>query len=431
MRATREDVIRAAQRWLLHTTPVSTEDATFRLLGLVWTKAPESDIAAASSDLRKLQRSGGGWAQLSGYPADAYSTGEALYALSEAGAASDAVWRRGLTFLRSTQQADGTWHVRTRMLSPADVSPPYFTTGFPYQHDEYISYAATCWATMALLRDMPAAPSVNVPAAPVAEAVPDDPRGLLRIALFGKASDLPAGENADGANGPNWATPNGTSLLMAAAPDAEKTTMLLRRGADPKFRSQSGYDALTVAATYRGSTPTLRALLDAGAEVEAPERVTIRHTPLMFASVSGDVDNVTLLLSRGAHADPRPNAAGDSPLSEAITFGHAAVVRALIDAGAKTDLVERTGVNLLHWATITNRAAVIPELAKAGVDINAVDEHGFTPLMYAATIDFGDAATLRALLAAGANRAIKNEAGRTPLQQARRLGFAQLVRALE
>src|SRR4051812_36519968 len=274
MNATREDDIRASQRWLVHTKPVSTEDATFRLLGLVWAKAQESEITAASNDLRKLQRSGGGWAQLPGYPADAYSTGEALYALSEAGTAPDAAWRRGLAFLRFTQQADGTWHVRTRMLSPADVSPPYFTTGFPYQHDEYISYAATCWATMALLRDLPAAATVNAPAAPVAEALPDDPRGVLRIALFGKASDLPAADNSDGANRANWTTPNGTSLLMAAAPDAEKTTTLLRRGADPKFRSQSGYDALTVAATHRGSASTLRALLDAGADVEPPERIT-------------------------------------------------------------------------------------------------------------------------------------------------------------
>ncbi len=42
------------------------------------------------------------------------------------------------------------------MISPADVSPPYFTTGFPYKKDEYLSYAASCWATMALLSGMPA-----------------------------------------------------------------------------------------------------------------------------------------------------------------------------------------------------------------------------------------------------------------------------------
>ena len=148
------------------------------------------------------------------------------------------------------------------------------------------------------------------------------------------------------------------------------------------------------------------------------------------ASMSGDLDAVSLLLSRGAKANPRPNPSGDSPISEAITFGRADVVRALIRAGAKVDLVERTGVNLLHWATITNRADVIPELAKAGVDINAIDEYGFTPLMYAATIDFGDTATLDALLAAGADRAIRNGQGRTARAQALRLHHARLAQSL-
>ena len=174
----------------------------------------------------------------------------------------------------------------------------------------------------------------------------------------------------------------------------------------------------------------MRALLDAGAAVEPPENVKARQSPLLLASMSGDLETVSLLLARGASANPRPNPSGNSPISEAITFGRADIVRVLIQAGAKTDLVERTGVNLLHWATITNRADVIPELVRSGVDINAIDDAGFTPLMYAATIDFGDTATLSALLAAGADKTIKNESGRTPLQQARRLGHIRLASVL-
>ena len=41
------------------------------------------------------------------------------------------------------------------MLSPAEVSPDYFTTGFPYQKDEYLSYAGTVWAVMGLLTALP------------------------------------------------------------------------------------------------------------------------------------------------------------------------------------------------------------------------------------------------------------------------------------
>ena len=423
VRAERERVIADAIAWMTRTPAASTEDATFKLLGLVWGGAARDSVLNAAQNLQQLQRSAGGWAQLPDYAPDAYSTGEALYALHEAGLSSDSTWRRGIAFLLKTQSADGTWHVRTRMLSPAEVSPPYFTTGFPYKKDEYISYAASSWATMALVASLPVKDE--------RVAFDDDPRNRYAVwgekAFWGTASDLRAlldgGLSAD-------ATQGDVSLLMMAVPDVEKVSLLLSRGANVKYRAPSGYDALTVAASYRGSSVAMKLLLDAGADAEPPDGVKVKNSPLLLASMSGDIDAVTLLLSRGAKPNPRPNASGSSPLAEAITFGRADVVRALISAGAKVDLVERTGVNLLHWATITNRAELIPQLSKAGVDINAIDEHGYTPLMYAATIDFGDTATLEALLAAGADRSILNEQGRTARAQALYLKHARLAQAL-
>ena len=396
MREKRDAVLRDARAWLVSTPAASTEDATFRLLGLVWAGAPRDEVVSAAADLQKRQRLTGGWAQLPGYRHDAYSTGEALYALHEAGVSDTIAWRRGILLLRSSQAADGTWRVPTRMISPAEVSPPYFDTGFPYKKDEFLSYAGTSWATMALLSALPQ--TTTPPSRP--QAAPSQ-----------AASDV--------------------SPLMLAMPDVAQVRRLIASGADVRYRTPSGYDALTVAASYRGTADIIRALLDAGAEAEPAESVKAKHSALLFASMSGDIDSVSLLLSRGAKANPRPSPSGDSPISEAITFGRADVVHALIAAGAKTDLVERTGVNLLHWATITNRAEVIPELAKAGVNINAIDEAGFTPLMYAATIDFGDTATLQALLAAGADKTIRNASGRTALQQARYVGHANLADALK
>src|SRR5580765_2172169 len=192
----REAVLASARRWLTATAPASTEDATFRLLGLVWSKAPAAEIKSAAHDLRKRQGPRGGWPQLAGYLPDAYSTGEAVYALHEAGAGDDAAWQRGIQFLRSTQAADGSWHVRTRMVSPADVSPPYFTTGFPYQKDEYLSYAASCWATMAMLTALPVVDAARPPA-PVAARPPVDSAGPMRAALFGSAAQLTAALPAD------------------------------------------------------------------------------------------------------------------------------------------------------------------------------------------------------------------------------------------
>jgi ankyrin repeat protein len=408
LRLQKERAFNAARAWMKRTRPVSTEDAAFRLMGLVWSGSPIHDVNAATADLLSLQAPNGGWPQLSGYESDAYSTGESLFALREAGVAADnPAWARGVTFLFSSQASDGTWHVRTRMVSPATVSPPYFATGFPYGKDEFLSYAGTSWAVMALLRSLP-------DPAPLKLRDSQDPEPWMSTALFGAPGQLL--KLLDGGLSVNSKTSNGTTLLMMAAPNAEKVRMLIARGADVKARGASGNDAVTIAAAYRGTAVSLRALLDAGAEVSPPDNVRVRRPPLVFAAMTGDVANLKLLLDRGA--DP----SADAPVAEAITFGHADAVRLLIRAGADTGLRESSGVNLLHWATITGRAPVIPLLAKAGVPLNDTDNAGFTSLMYAATIDFGDIATLRALLNAGADRSIKNAEGLDVQAQAHRLG---------
>jgi ankyrin repeat protein len=418
-RAERDESISAGRQWLFRNRPASTEDATFRLLGLVWSDAAANEIAEAQRDLAAMQKPNGGWPQTAPYASDAYSTGEALFALRQAGVpANDRAWVKGLQFLIASQAKDGTWRVRSRMISPAIVSPPYFNTGFPYAKDEFLSYAGTCWAVMALLSALPESSDQPERLDITAVAAP----AWMRTALFGTPGQLEALLSAG--LDPNAKTGNGTTVLMAAVLDPEKVQLLLSRGADVKQRAQSGVDALTVAAAYRGTASSVRALLDAGAEVQAPEGISARHSPIGFAAMTGDIDNVKLLIARGA----RPS---EIALSEAVTFGYPDILQTLIAAGADTTITERTGINLLHWATITNRPAVIPILAAARVPINAIDDNGFTPLMYAATIDFGNADVLAALIKAGADRTIRNLEGRTPLVQARRYGHTNLEAALQ
>ena len=46
-----------------------------RLLGLVWTKAPDTAIKAAVQDIVGRQSADGGWSQLTTLEPDAYATG--------------------------------------------------------------------------------------------------------------------------------------------------------------------------------------------------------------------------------------------------------------------------------------------------------------------------------------------------------------------
>jgi hypothetical protein len=135
--------------WFLNTKPVSTEHSVMRMLGLVASGAGAADVRKAAQAVLQEQRSDGGWGQRPELASDAYATGMALWALADAGQlkASDAVFQHGVQFLVGTQAADGSWLVKSRAVLRFQ---PYFESGFPYEHDQWISSMGTGWATKAL-----------------------------------------------------------------------------------------------------------------------------------------------------------------------------------------------------------------------------------------------------------------------------------------
>jgi hypothetical protein len=137
-----------ALAWLIEGNPQVTQERAFHLLGLAWADAKREAVDKSARGLIAHQRADGGWSQLPTMQSDAYATGQALYALQAVNAvpASDPACRRGLEYLVKSQAKDGSWHVQTRSLP----IQPYFESGFPYGHDQWISSAGTSWAAMAL-----------------------------------------------------------------------------------------------------------------------------------------------------------------------------------------------------------------------------------------------------------------------------------------
>jgi hypothetical protein len=139
--------IARAAAWLKSANPRTTEDRNMQLLGLKWANADRGFLDSRLKQLTALQHPDGGWAQTPYLGSDAYATATTLYALHELGTpASDSAYRRGVEYLLRTQLADGSWHVASR----APKFQPYFQSGFPHDHDQWISAAATAWSTMAL-----------------------------------------------------------------------------------------------------------------------------------------------------------------------------------------------------------------------------------------------------------------------------------------
>ena len=120
-----------------------------QLLGLHWANAHVSTRDRRVRELLQLQRADGGWAQTPHLTSDAYATGQVLFTLRELGITGRASEiQRASAFLLRTQRGDGSWYVKSRAMK----IQPYFESGFPYGHDQWISQAATAWATIGLAR---------------------------------------------------------------------------------------------------------------------------------------------------------------------------------------------------------------------------------------------------------------------------------------
>jgi hypothetical protein len=145
--------VRAARSWLEKAPAADTEDRVFRLWALQRVGADARDIQAAAQELVETQRADGGWAQLDTMTSDAYATGTALVALHEAVglAASAPVYQRGVKYLLAAQLEDGSWHVHSR----SKPFQTYFESGFPHGKDQFISLAASSWATAAVALTLP------------------------------------------------------------------------------------------------------------------------------------------------------------------------------------------------------------------------------------------------------------------------------------
>jgi ankyrin repeat protein len=134
-----------AAAWLEKGEPLNTEDRSTQILGLAW--AGNKVPAGRVKELIALQHADGGWGQTEHLPSDAWATGQVLWALHEAGTTgADPIYRRAVDYLLRTQKEDGTWHVVSRSFG----FQPYFQSGFPYDHDQWISQAGTAMATIGL-----------------------------------------------------------------------------------------------------------------------------------------------------------------------------------------------------------------------------------------------------------------------------------------
>ena len=157
--------------------------------------------------------------------------------------------------------------------------------------------------------------------------------------------------------------------IAAMKGDAETVGALLAEGVDVNAPQGDGTTALHWAA-YRDDVDMARALLAAGAHVDARTRLA-EYTPLFMASENGNAGMVSLLLGAGTDANAATTT-GTTPLMMAAASGSADAVRVLLQAGADVNRRDvNQGQTALMFAAAPGRAEVIRVLVAGGADLNA------------------------------------------------------------
>lgn len=154
---------------------------------------------------------------------------------------------------------------------------------------------------------------------------------------------------------------------------------------------------------------------------------------LVLAAKANDVGRVAELIRAGGNVNAK-DPIQDSAFLYAGAEGFNEVLRLTLANGADVSSTNRFGGTALIPASEHGHVETVRILLEAGVPVNHVNSLGWTALLEAILLNNGGPRqqdVVRQLLAAGADPAIADPQGRTALENAHRLGFAEIVEIIK
>ncbi|ETS86179.1 hypothetical protein PFICI_00007 [Pestalotiopsis fici W106-1] len=218
-----------------------------------------------------------------------------------------------------------------------------------------------------------------------------------------------------------------TPLYVAATAGSLKSVkFLLEKGADPNIGLSTGSSnepptPLWVALN-KSHTDVAKALLKHDAKIDVEWQGShMLHFAIEKTSAQCRTEVVKLLLSHNANLHQK-DSSKRIPLIFAAEKGCISSLNALWDAHAKLELPETHAMDALKAICREGHHCCVALLYAKGADINTQDEHGYTPLHYAASYNRTD--VINVLLSMGADRTVKAQTRQEPFEVA---GTAEAV----
>jgi ankyrin repeat protein len=174
--------------------------------------------------------------------------------------------------------------------------------------------------------------------------------------------------------------------------------------------ASNGKNALMVA-SKQGDLPLVKSLVKSGARIDATTETN--GTAFMFAVLGNQSSTAQWLFTQGADINV-VGANGWSAIMIAAAKGHDELLQWLIQQGAYAQVRDVYRFTpLMRAVQNDHESAVRLLLSLPDTDINARDEYDNTPLHHA--VSAGNPVVVRLLLDHGADRALLNRAGQSPV----------------
>lgn len=263
---------------------------------------------------------------------------------------------------------------------------------------------------------------------------------------------------------PSAASDEGETALMVAARTGkvDAVNRLLARGADPNVKEKWRGQTALMWASSEGHAPVIDALIARGADINA--RSNGGFTAILFAAREGQISAVEALMKAGAdmndslpirrrapqNGPPPPPDPGPNVFLLAAANAHYELAAWLLDRGADPNVAPQgfTALHQVSWVRkagiagsnnpapqgsgtmdsltfvrkLVAKGAVLDARAtkKPNMGVTTLNSIGATPFLLAART--ADAPLMKLLAELGANPALTNEDGSTPLMVAAGLG---------
>ncbi|XP_007575958.1 histone-lysine N-methyltransferase EHMT2 isoform X3 [Poecilia formosa] len=219
----------------------------------------------------------------------------------------------------------------------------------------------------------------------------------------------PAEEGVDSV-GPSLCMPNGKSVSPSALPPGPSRAALQKailtqeteRRKKLRFHPRQLYPA-----AKQGEVQRVLLMLMEGIDPTYQPESQNRRSALHAAAQRGLLEVCYMLIQAGAQVDAKDKDLR-TPLLEAVINNHVDVARYLIQNGACVYHVEEDGYTGLHHAAKLGNLEIVNMLLETGqVDVNAQDNGGWTPIIWAA--EHKHVQVIKSLLNRGADVSIKDK----------------------